>query len=138
MGILNSLKRITSVFSVFSGGTNAEPTVGVIEPISIQRADGTMEEGVLAVVDTTKLQSLIDKGFATELGIYTADQVLDRQTVISKGRERLAEVIEVSFEVGGRQARSRWFVVERSDEKHFIVLGREDLRGFLVKIPDGE
>jgi hypothetical protein len=121
-----------------SGSAPAEPIVGVIEPISIQRADGTMEEGVLSVVDTTKLQSLIDKKFAQELGLYTTDQVLERETILVKGRERLADVIEVSFEVSGRPARSRWFVIDRSEEKHFIVLGRNDLRGFLVKIPDGE
>lgn len=129
-----------SIFSkfFFSSSAPAEPIIGVIEPLSIQRADGTMEEGVLAVVDTTKLQSLIDKKFAQELGLYTTDQVLDRESVVVKGRERLADVIEVAFEVGGRQTRSRWHVTDRSAEKHFIVLGREDLRGFLVKIPDGE
>lgn len=124
--------------NLLSPSAPAEPIIGVIEPLSIQRADGTMEEGVLAVVDTTKLQSLIDKKFAQELGLYTTDQVLDRESVVVKGRERLADVIEVAFEVGGRQTRSRWHVTDRSEEKHFIVLGREDLRGFLVKIPDGE
>jgi hypothetical protein len=129
-----------SIFSKLFGGSSApvDPIVGVIEPISLQRGDGTMEEGVLAVVDTTKLQSLIDKKFAQELGLYTTDQVLERETVTVKGRERLADVIEVSFEIAGRPARSRWFVVDRSEEKHLVVLGRNDLRGFLVKIPDGE
>lgn len=97
-----------------------------------------MEEGVLSVVDTTKQQSLIDKKFAQELGVYTTDQVLNRETLTVKGRERLADVIEISFEVAGRPARSRWFVIDRSEEKHLVVLGRNDLRGFLVKIPDGE
>lgn len=122
----------------FGSPAPVEPIVGVIEPISIQRGDGTMEEGVLSVVDTTKLQSLIDKKFAQELGLYTSDQVLDRETILVKGRERLTDVIEISFEVAGRPARSRWFVVDRSEEKHLVVIGRGDLRGFLVKIPDGE
>lgn len=109
--------------------------IGVVEPITLRRADGTEEESVLARVDTGEEWSQIDKKFATELGLYSTAKVLDRVVVAIEGRERLVEQIEVAFAIDADWQTSRWLIVDLADEKQLVVLGKTDLRGYLIRIP---
>lgn len=89
----------------------------------------------MAKVDTGEDYSQIDKKLAQELGLYSAELVVDRISAEIDGRERLVEQIEVSFTIDGDWLNSRWLVLDLADEKQLVVLGKEDLRGYLVRIP---
>jgi hypothetical protein len=111
------------------------PIIGVVEPITIQKPDGTLEEGVLAKVDSGEDYSQVDKKLAQELGLYSTEQIVDRVPATIDGKEKLVDQIEVTFSLDGEQYQSRWLVVDREDEKQRVVLGKNDLRGYLIKIP---
>lgn len=93
------------------------------------------KRGVLAKIDTGEDYSQVDKKLAQELGLYSSEQVVDRITAEIDGRERLVEQIEVSFTIDGDWLSSRWLVLDLAEEKQLVVLGKEDLRGYLVRIP---
>ena len=117
--------------------TNSEEKViCVVEPIKIRRVKGIVEEDILAAVNCGVEFSQIVKKFAQELGLYSSELVVDRVPAAIDGREKLVDQIEVSFILGGEEKQSRWLVTDRSDEKQMIVLGKTDLRGYLVKIPE--
>lgn len=125
------LNKLASPFQTGDKGK----VIGVVEPISIRRQDGSEEEGVLAKIDTGEDHSQIDKKLAQELGLYSSEQVVDRITAEIDGRERLVEQIEISFTIDGDWLSSHWLVLDLADEKQLVVLGKEDLRGYLVRIP---
>ncbi len=110
--------------------------IGVVEPITLRRGDNTDEEDILAAVNCGSDLSQIDKKFAQELGLYSSELVVDRVPAAIDGREKLVDQIEVVFTLEGEEKTSRWLVTDRTDEKQMIVLGKNDLRGFLVKIPE--
>lgn len=133
MSIIDNLKQL------FSSEPNTNQ-VAVVEPIDVMRADGLPEENLLVYLDTGEEHSQIDEDFAKELGLYSPEQVVDRAPMINPatGRERLHDQIEVSFKLAGEHKRSRWIITDRSDCKQLILIGKQDLRGLAVLVPEIE
>lgn len=100
--------------------------IAAIAPIDLEQADGAWKTEVLGQVDSTQENSLIDRGLARELGIYSVEQVVEKVDAL--------EVIMVTFKIEGEVKRSRWMVVDRPKEKFLVVLGRNDLAGFLIQV----
>jgi len=126
---------LNKITSPFQEGDKSK-IVGVVEPIQIRRGDNTEEEDILAAVNCAVELSQIDKKFAQELGLYSNELVVDRVPAMIDGKEKLVEQIEVTFSLSDSTKTSRWLVTDRADEKQMIVLGKNDLRGYLVKIPE--
>lgn len=119
--------------------TTQSADIAMVEPISIIRGDGSMEENILAFVDTTQEQSFIDESFAKQIGVYDKDLVIDRVPAVvtgGSGREKLHDQIEISFKVAGIERRSKWLIADRSDQRQVIALGKGDVRGLKVLIPE--
>jgi hypothetical protein len=108
--------------------------IAPVEPIDIVRGDGASESQVLAQVALLSDVSWIDKSYAKQLGLYSSDLVVERVEQEVHGRSRLVDVIEVAFTMKNVPLTSRWCVTDRSEEKTLVLLGKNDLSGFLIQV----
>lgn len=121
----------------FAGKVNIEKTkkvLQVIEPIKI-KGDGKSKVELLAKVDTGAYRSSIDKGLAEDLGLLKEDRILyhrNYQSALGEGDRR--PVVPVDIWVKGQKITSEVNVTDRSHLKTKFLLGRKDLKGFLVKV----
>lgn len=136
---MNLLSIISTIFNWFGKSqilVEENKIIDVVLPIDIIQGDGTPQEDVLALINYVYDFSQIDKKLAIELGLYSPEQVVDRVAVEIEGKEKLAEQIEVRFIINGDWQTSKFVVVDRADEKQLVVLGKNDLRGYLIRIPE--
>jgi alpha-L-glutamate ligase-like protein len=121
----------------FAGKVNIEKTkkvLDVIEPIKV-KGDGKGKVELLAKVDTGAYRSSIDKGLAEDLGLLKEDKVLyhrSYQSALGEGDRR--PIIPVNIWIKGDKITSEVNVTDRSHLKTKFLLGRKDLKGFLVKV----
>lgn len=107
--------------------------VEVLEPIKIKGRDKKRYE-FLAKIDTGALRSSIDKGLAKQLGLLTPDNILFyRHYRSALGRRHRRPVIEVVFWLKGRKIKTAVNVTDRSHLNTPVLIGRQDLGGFLVR-----
>lgn len=134
------MSLIDNIIAKIKPGTSGSKNnvVALVEPIDVLRGDGQLEENLLVYLNTGEEYSQIDENFAVELGLYSAEQVVDRIPIRNPetGRDRLQDLIEVTFELADVERRSRWLVTDRSDCKQLIQLGKQDLRGLAVLVPE--
>jgi hypothetical protein len=119
------------------GATMKKECLSVSLPIGITRADGVVEPGILSLIDTTTAISVLDRGLATRLGIYAQDLIIERKSGEELGfglPKELYELIAVTYEIQGETRRGQWAVVDRSAEKHLVVLSKTDLVGFCLQL----
>ncbi len=121
---------------LFSASANAasKNVISAVGSVDIVRGDGQVQHEILAQMDTARELSSIDRKLAKELGLYSADKVVDRRYNPDSSSSLLAEVVEISFLLSGEEKRSLWFIEDRSDEKLLVVIGKTDLSGFLVQV----
>lgn len=86
----------------------------------------------LAKLDTGAYSTSIDKSLAAELGLLSPDNVLwEKEFKSSLGREK-RKLIRLVYWLGGRKVTSRAGLSDRRQLKRKILIGRRDLRGFLI------
>ncbi len=86
----------------------------------------------LAKLDTGAYSTSIDKKFAEELGLLSADNVLwEKEFKSSLGKER-RKLIRLIFWLGGRKVVSRAGLSDRKHLRRKVLIGRRDLKGFLI------
>ena len=86
----------------------------------------------LAKLDTGAYSTSIDKKFAEELGLLSADNVLwEKEFKSSLGKER-RKLIRLIFWLGGRKVVSRAGLSDRKHLRQKVLIGRRDLKGFLI------
>ena len=107
--------------------------IGTPTSVSFLRPDGSREEEVVAQVHTGSSYSVLDEKLARDLGFYASDLVVESVEVPELGKRKFP-VVFVSFVLGGREKRSRWVVADRSEARFPVMIGRNDLAGFLVQI----
>jgi alpha-L-glutamate ligase-like protein len=106
----------------------------VIEPIKI-KGDGKGKVDLLAKADTGAYRSSIDEELARNLGLLDEDRILYYRSYQSAlGDSDRRPVIPVNIWVKGKKITSEANVTDRSNLKTKFLLGRKDLKGFLVKI----
>lgn len=106
-------------------------TIKAVEEIRILTGEA-IKTKVLAKIDTGAWGSAIDKKFAKEIGIYSRDKVLwYKRKLSSLGQEKRA-VIPVTIWLAGRKIKTDMTVSDRKLLRYQILIGREDLQGFLV------
>lgn len=106
-------------------------TVNVVEEIKIRGVNGE-KVNVTAKVDTGAWTTSIDKKFAKDLGIFESNRILwYKRTRNSLGLED-RPVIAIVFWLGGKRIKTVATVADRSNLAYKILVGRSDLKGFVV------
>ncbi len=88
------------------------------------------EHSLLAKVDTGAYRTTIDEGIARKIGI-------DKPVIIHKGVRgalgtQTRPVIALSMNLRNKHIKTEVSIVDRSHMKYDMILGRRDLKGFLV------
>ncbi len=103
--------------------------------VDLFQPDGTPEEDVRAEVNTTWDYSVIDEKLARRLGLLGEDAVVEELVIPELGAKKRS-LIMVSFNLGGKSKRSRWAVMDRAALTFPVVIGGNDLAGFLVQMSE--
>jgi len=113
----------------FSEKVSTSPQVlPVIYPVSIRTKDTVKE--IKAKLDTGAYRSSIDTALVKELGLE-----INKETVFIKSASGRAyrPTAHVSFQLAGKKITSQVTVVDRSHMKYPMIVGRIDLKGFLIR-----
>jgi alpha-L-glutamate ligase-like protein len=98
-----------------------------VEQVSFQV--GTETKTYLAKLDTGAYRTSLDNKLVDELQL----KILDRQILIkSASGVNTRKAVRVSFTLHGRQINSVATIVDRSHLKYPLIVGRKDLKGFLI------
>jgi alpha-L-glutamate ligase-like protein len=106
--------------------------IGVFEDVVV--TDGWGKKVVIkAKVDTGADRTSIDAGLAEELGLLRSENVLYTVKVDNAlGKKQERAVIGIGYTLGGRQIQSTASVSDRSHLKRPMLVGRRDLKGFVI------
>lgn len=86
----------------------------------------------LAKLDTGAYSTSIDKTLAKELGLLSVDNILwEKEFKSSMGKEK-RKLIRLVYWLGGRKVISRAGLSDRKHLRRKILIGRRDLKGFLI------
>lgn len=108
--------------------------INSVEEVKIRTLDGK-KVPVLARIDTGAFRSSIDKRLAKECGLFKKENILwkDRYKYRSAVGVQPRPIIGFTFWVAGRKITSSASVADRSKMKYKVLIGRQDLGGFLVR-----
>ncbi|HKB88516.1 MAG TPA: sugar-transfer associated ATP-grasp domain-containing protein [Patescibacteria group bacterium] len=106
-------------------------TIKAVEEVKVLSSD-LKRIPVLAKIDTGAWSSAIDKKFAKEIGILDKSKILWYKRKLSALGEEERPVIPVTFWIAGRKIKTDMTVADRKLLRYQILIGREDLQGFLV------
>lgn len=119
--------------------TELKKEVVVVKPIErISIKIGRKKNQVIPIrakIDTGAYRSSIDRDLAEKLKLLDPDKILyTRHFKSSLGRDVDRPVIGVTFYLAGKLVRSQVGVAPRGKLKTKFLIGRRDLRGFVVKL----
>ncbi|MBI1834135.1 MAG: ATP-dependent zinc protease [Candidatus Andersenbacteria bacterium] len=103
--------------------------LGVEETVEIIDSHGETIK-VAAKVDTGAWRTAIDQKLAEKLGL--SSEVLEHRHVQSALGEQVRPVIKLTMKVRGQKITTEAFIADRKNLTYDMILGRRDLRGFLV------
>lgn len=102
--------------------------LGVIEPVKV--IGETQTKSVEAKLDTGAFRTSIDINLAKELGIKVSS---DRKVFIrSASGQKYRPLVNLTFELAGKKITSDASIVDRSHLNYPIIVGRKDLKGFMI------
>jgi len=113
----------------------ADRTLGVIEKITIVGAK--KRKTVRAKIDTGAYRTSIDVDLVHELGLDEHDKLVHVRS--GSGRQK-RKTVKITFKMKGKTINTVASYTERSHLRFPIIIGRRDLKGFLVdpeRIPEG-
>ena len=117
--------EIDSEIEDISGRT----VLGVEEKIKIVDSQG-QSHPVLAKIDTGAYRTAIDEGLAKKYGLSTP--IVDHKSVRAALGSETRPVIGASLLIRDRLVKTKAFLTDRSHMSYDIIVGRRDLKGFLV------
>lgn len=105
-----------------------------IEEIKIRARDG-QRIPISARIDTGAFRSSIDRKLARKWGLLKKDNILWRRRFAyrSASARQSRPVIGLTFWLAGRRIKTSTSVADRSRMKTLMIVGRNDLDGFLVR-----
>jgi alpha-L-glutamate ligase-like protein len=113
----------------------ADRTLGVIERITIMGPN--KKKTIRAKIDTGAFRTSIDVDLVHELGLDEHDKLVHVRS--GSGRQK-RKTAKISFKMKGKTISTIASYTERSHLRFPIIIGRRDLKGFLVdpeRIPEG-
>lgn len=105
--------------------------INTFEEIEIVLPSGKKTK-ILAKIDTGAWRSSLDESIVKELGLEVKKD--ESIKVYSSLGEEFREVIDISFKLKGELITSKATITTRSHLKYQMIIGRRDIKGFLVKI----
>lgn len=90
---------------------------------------GNYSKTVKARIDTGANQSSIDRVLAKELGF---NKYIGKVNVISANGIQLRNLVEVNYNLAGKNIKGIFTISDRSNLNYKVLIGRSDLRGFLI------
>ena len=140
MKIATPERGIEVAQSLFSEhfATHLDPTpkvLTVIQPVMLHGHNNVRKKEVLAKLDSGAYRTSIDKKIMDELELPLSDK---KVFVESASGKAYRPTVALSFTLGGKTIHTIASVVDRAHLKFPIILGRRDLKGFLIKPDYGE
>lgn len=108
-------------------------TVGAFEEVEILGLNGVREK-VTAKIDTGADSSSIDEALAIRLGLLDPDNFLYITHFESALGKRFRKVVGITYVMAGRKVKSRVSVADRSKVRTKFLVGRRDLKNFMVMV----
>lgn len=122
--------------------------LGVEESIAILDSQGQSHQ-VLAKVDTGAYRTAIDAELAKKYNLHTP--IIEHREVRAALGQEARAVVDLSFRIRDRLIKTKAFIADRSHMNYDAIIGRRDLKGFLVdpaklkathlpaaRLPDGQ
>lgn len=105
--------------------------ISVLQEVKLKGKNG-MRARVTAKVDTGAWRTAIERSLAQKLGLLEPSNILWTKRVKSALGEDERPIISLTFWLGGRKITTPASVASRSSLKHPVIIGRKNLKGFLV------
>lgn len=112
--------------------TDSKIVIKAVEKV-ILVSSGNFKKFVNARIDTGATQSSIDFRLARELGF---NKQVGHVNVISANGIKSRPLIEVDYELSGKKIKSTFTLADRSNLNYLVLIGRNDLKGFLIDPTD--
>ncbi|PJA63960.1 MAG: hypothetical protein CO160_01160 [Candidatus Portnoybacteria bacterium CG_4_9_14_3_um_filter_43_11] len=109
-------------------GISGRRVIGINEPIEILDANRNRHL-TMAKIDTGAYRSTVCKNLAEKLGL---NKVISRKKVKGALGAEERPIINLSFVMDKRLVSTETFIADRSEMKYDIIVGRKDLKRFLV------
>lgn len=126
----------------FADRVKAEEGIKILKPVERVKiyAPGKKTVVINARIDTGALRSSIDRGLAKELGLLKENNILwkRRYAYRSAHGRQPRPVIVLTFRLAGRKIKTSASVANRSKLATPLLIGRNDLDGFLVNPVESE
>jgi len=110
--------------------------VNIAEEIKIKTVDGKRIP-IMARVDTGAFRSSIDEKLARELGLLAKENILwekgKKYAYRSAQGRQSRPVINLTYWLAGKRVKTSASVANRSKMSYPLLIGRQDLQGFLVR-----
>ena len=107
--------------------------VGAYEDVEVWGNNGERRV-VRAKIDTGADSSSIDKTLAGELGLLDTDNFLYNTHFESALGRTMRQVVGIRYVMAGRKMKSRVSVAERSKVKYKMLIGKRDLKDFVIVV----
>ena len=126
----------------FADRVKAEEGVKILNPIEKIKIYSPSKKAVFvkARIDTGAVRSSIDKRLAEDLGLLAEENILWRKHYVYRsaaGREPRS-VIGLTVKIAGRKIKTSASVADRGRLSTQILIGRNDLSGFLINPVENE
>ena len=129
-GIEIGKSLFTEEFSNKVTKSKKEPRViGVHEVVSVTSKKHSEPIEVKAKIDTGAFRTSIDGALATELGLEPHDQKVVVRSASGTGER---ETMKISFTLNGKKIDTIATIADRDHMTYPMIVGRQDLEGFLV------
>ncbi len=107
-------------------------TISVWEDVGVVSAKGT-KTVIKAKIDTGAWKTSIDRQLADKLGLLEKSNILWTKMYKSSFGKEVRKVVNLKFYLAGRKITTIANVANRGNLRTPIIIGRRDLKGFLVK-----
>ncbi|MCX6706074.1 MAG: ATP-grasp domain-containing protein [Candidatus Woesebacteria bacterium] len=106
-------------------------TINVWETVRIVNSADEKAD-ILAKIDTGAWRTSIDRQTAIDLGLLGKSNILWEKTVKSSMGKEVRPIIAIRFYLAGRRIKTVASIANREGLKSKLIIGRQDLGGFLV------
>jgi hypothetical protein len=103
--------------------------LGIEEPIFIIDQQG-QPQPLIAKIDTGAYRTAIDTALAKKYNLHTP--VIEHREVRAALGQEARPVVELTFMLRDRLIKTKAFIADRSHMNYDAIIGRRDLKGFLV------